>query len=157
MSKIQALVTAISSRKGRAATAIVLILNASTAYAQGDVKLGRQLTKRALTVQARICDEPQDDTVLTVEEREQLRKIADEIRQARTGKGDMANAAAVDLISVAGMVSKRRADADAMMRSIITLTKKQPTSEDIDSAFRDLGFPIRLDGSSTSNIKFEPI
>lgn len=160
MTNLRTLAATISSRPGQAAIAIALILNASAAFAEGDRTAGRRFAKQALSAQALVYDEPQDDTVLTPEERDQLRSIATEIRQAIRDRGvkqDFVGAAAVDLISTAGMVSRRRADADASLRMVLTFTDKKRTSADEDSSFRDLGFPLRLDGGTLSTIKFDRI
>jgi hypothetical protein len=165
MSTLRALASTVSGRPGQAAVAIALILNASAAFAEGKRAEGRRLTNRALTVQARLHDAPQDDTVLTADERTELRRIASEIRAARprsVGKPTPAsfdNAVAIDLIGAAGMVSRRRADADVTLRMALTFTERKVAEDALETTVRDLtghGFPlIRLDDPSP--MRFEPI
>lgn len=160
MSKLRTLADAISGRPGQAAIAVALILNASAAFAEGDRAEGRRLVGLALTEQAQIQDAPQDDTVLTAEERTMLRTLASELlseckkRQAppdfastdqlsdcrpRRAQLDPVSAAAIDLISTAGMVSRRRADAEASLRMVLASTSADGlTGQVLNSVLTDV-------------------
>lgn len=168
MSKLRTLADAISGRPGQAAIAVALILNASAAFAEGDRAEGRRLVSLALTEQAQIQDAPQDDTVLTAEERTMLRTLASELlnerktRQApqesassdslgewkpRQVKLDPVSAAAIDLISTAGMVSRRRADAEASLRMVLASTSDEGlTGRALDCVLTDiLAAPMKFE------------
>lgn len=166
MSTIRSLAATISSRPGQTAIAVALILNASAAFAEGDRAEGRRLTNDALTVQARLHDAPQDDTVLSADERDFLRGIARKIRTERprmSGKATPADfnvSVALDLISAAGMVSRRRADADVTLRMALTFTEDVVADDALAVTVRDLtgrdGPLIRI-GDPTAVMRFETI
>lgn len=156
MTDLRALSSQIAKRSGHAATAVALILTASAAFAEGNKSEGRSLVEQALTVQARVYDEPQEDTVLTAKEREQLREIANGMREEYRHNRDFMRAAAVDLISSAGMVSRRRADADASLRMVLAFNQEVlPSEEEKKSVFRDMGLPLVIGNGRKNTMKFD--